>query len=375
MYYWNRGFEPDGLCLAISSDETHFDWNNTTSIQIDGLLYLKMYKFTQVFKENGVWYMYFTDFVRSNCLGSQTGYATSTDGIYWTAQNLSLLVGQDPDVHKLADNLYVMYYGPDGYFDQYHNQVDMALYQGNLDDLKANYNTPYAYWSFNDGQGTTANDITGYGNDGVLVNMNATTAWVAGKVGNALSFNGIDNYVNISHPQDFDFERDFTWTAWIKTATGGTVIARAPATGDWVPGGKSLFVINGKLRFDFGSVSYVESTSIVNDGQWHHVAVTAQFGVTQEPLDSSGFNDKVQLYVDGQPDGLKGDWDLNTYDLSSLYCDSAMALKIGATSDNFGGYFQGILDDVRIYDQALDSDQINNLANLSTLARDWKVLE
>jgi len=356
MYYWDRDHEPNGLYLATSPNETDFDFANATPIRIDGLLYPKMYKFTHVFKEGGTWYMYFSDFVRTPCRGSQTGYATSPDGIVWKAQNLSLLVGQDPDVHKFADNLYVMYYGPDNYFDQYHNQVMMAIYEGRLDDLKADTFTPYAHWSFDDNHGTTVTEDTLWGNDGALAGMDPATAWVPGKFHSALNFNGTGGFVSIIHPDNFDFERNFTWAAWIKTTGGGTIIARAPATGDWAQGGKCLYVTDGKLRFDLASVGYVEANSKVNDGAWHHVGITAKFGVTNQPMDSSGFNDVVTLYVDGDATATKSNWDLN------IYHETGQALKIGAAASNFGGPFSGIIDDVLIYDQALSPSQMKNLA-------------
>jgi hypothetical protein len=48
--------------------------------------------------------------------------------------------------------------------------------------------------------------------------------------------------------------RGFTWAAWIRTTQGGTIIARAGAGREWQPGGKVMFVENGRLRFDVGWV-------------------------------------------------------------------------------------------------------------------------
>ncbi len=79
--------------------------------------------------------MYFAEFVRPGCKGCWTGYATSTDGLNWQAQNRRLLKGQDGEILKLADDLYLMYYGPDGYSDQKGCDIRLAIYAGRLNAL------------------------------------------------------------------------------------------------------------------------------------------------------------------------------------------------------------------------------------------------
>jgi type II secretory pathway pseudopilin PulG len=55
------------------------------------------------------------------------------------------------------------------------------------------------YWSFDEGSGNIARDYSGNGNNGTLYNFNftATSGWVDGKVGKALSFDGVDDYVEV----------------------------------------------------------------------------------------------------------------------------------------------------------------------------------
>ena len=120
------------------------------------------------------------------------------------------------------------------------------------------------YWKFNESSGTNAKDSSGYGNNGTLI---GDPQWVAGNLGSgALEFNG-DDYVEIS-PTSFNTNTDFTWTAWIKTDSDGTIIAFAPASGDWAPGGKTLFVRGGTLGVDIGWVGAQSSPTAVDDGQW-----------------------------------------------------------------------------------------------------------
>jgi hypothetical protein len=91
--------------------------------------------FTLVIQEDDRWFMYFAEFVRPGCKGCWTGYATSTDGLNWQAQNRRLLKGQDGEILKLADDLYLMYYGPDGYSDQKGCDIRLAIYAGRLNAL------------------------------------------------------------------------------------------------------------------------------------------------------------------------------------------------------------------------------------------------
>lgn len=136
MYYWDRQHEPEGLYCAQSRDETNFDFANARPIYLKGVPYqTTMYKFPNVFQENGQWVMYFGEFIRPSCTGCWTGYATSKDGLNWQVQNPQVMLCHDAFVVKMAYNLYYMYYGPDGYFDQKGCDIRLAVYRGELTAL------------------------------------------------------------------------------------------------------------------------------------------------------------------------------------------------------------------------------------------------
>lgn len=135
MYYWDRKHEPYGLYRAQSQNETDFDFADAVPIRIEGLQYPTMYKFTHVIQNDREWFMFFGEFVRPGCKGCHTGYASSRDGLHWTLKNPNLLVGQDGEVLKVSDDLWLMFYGPDGYFDQAGCDIRAALYKGKLADL------------------------------------------------------------------------------------------------------------------------------------------------------------------------------------------------------------------------------------------------
>ena len=73
-----------------------------------------------------------------------------------------------------------------------------------------------SYWSFDakNVEGKTVKDGTGNYNGTIKGNLKK----VNGKIGDALEFDGNEtNFVEIDSPEDFDFNVDFTWSAWIKT--------------------------------------------------------------------------------------------------------------------------------------------------------------
>jgi len=137
-----------------------------------------------------------------------------------------------------------------------------------------------------------------------------------------------------------DFGRDgFTVSAWVRTASDGTVLAKAPREGDWPPQGKAFFVRSGRLCFDIGWVGVVTSQREVADASWHHVAVAGTGG------------SHYALYVDGEPDAAA--------DLPAGSDVPGHVLKIGFTSSNFPGpSFAGEIDDLRIYASALSAAEI-----------------
>jgi len=81
----------------------------------------------------------------------------------------------------------------------------------------------------------------------------------------------------------------YTWSAWIKTTGDGAILSHCSKTGMWHAGGRCLYLKNGKLSFDVGWVGCVESSAVIADGQWHHVAVAGGTGLGA-----------VVLYVDGK---------------------------------------------------------------------------
>ena len=204
-----------------------------------------------------------------------------------------------------------------------------------------------SYWSFdaNNISGKTVKDGTGNYNG----TINGSPKKVAGKIGDALEFDGDEaNFVEIDAPEDFDFNADFTWSAWIKTDSSGpgVIFAKTGGPGTDDKGPKTLWVRNGVLNVDTGWVGNVEDTENIADNTWHHIAVAGA------PEDSS-----VQYFVDGK-ETSKGVLNLAQFpedDWATLF----LFIGLDGRADGEFGVFTGIVDEFSVYDRILDEAEVN----------------
>jgi hypothetical protein len=183
------------------------------------------------------------------------------------------------------------------------------------------------------------------GNDGVLggdPSFSDTDKMLGSDAG---SFDG-DDYVSI--PEDdtsLDISTDMTVSAWVKSGSSGTIISkctngnRAWYFNIWSDGGIIIYISE-----DGGSVNrWYRQSSIktVNDNQWHHVAFT---------LESSN---TLNVYVDGALSNgtLEGN-------PSSIHIND-VKVTIGGWEDSGG--FNGLIDEVAIFNKALNLAEIQSL--------------
>lgn len=211
------------------------------------------------------------------------------------------------------------------------------------------------YWSLDEGTGTLAVDGSGNGNNGTLTDM-AEDDWVAGIAGTGLDFDGNNDHVEVANDASLNFgsSTDFTIAAWIKTDSysGMPHIVNKGSVGS---GGKRYVIAIYHLGGDAGKL-YVNvddnvnnlslaDTINVDDDAWHHVAAT---------FDRDGY---MRAYVDGVERGT-------AVDISGLgdIDDASKKLAIGIQSDDLAGNpFDGLIDEVRIYNTALTASEIKAL--------------
>jgi len=224
------------------------------------------------------------------------------------------------------------------------------------EEVRYHYNRggPVGQWSFNEGSGSVAYDATESNNDGTLQlapagNTATSSAWVAGKSGSALSFDGVDDYVGKdSGVSGIGGQNQITYEAWIKR--GGT------GTGDAIYGlgDVSLYKYqalsiqsDNTIRADFGNDAnnnyrvLTTTNTLTDTTNWHHIAVTYNAGT-------------INIYIDGVSwlGSYMGTW-------TGAVVTETTYLRIGALWNGANVQpFNGLIDDVRIYNYARTAEEI-----------------
>jgi hypothetical protein len=195
-----------------------------------------------------------------------------------------------------------------------------------------------SYWNFDEIVDETVKDAVG-GHNGTF---DGPIEVIDGKYGKALEFDGSGAFVRMADPEAFICNEPFTWCAWIKTDVGGCIVSKTDGVLDSdVEGAKTFFVSNGMLALDVGWVGQNSGTTMVNDGDWHYVAITVE-------------DDAFIFYSDGVDAGQ------GAMAVSSK-AEEGFVITIGW--DPRCGLaefppFTGIIDEVSVYNRALSADEI-----------------
>ncbi|MHC4568543.1 MAG: LamG-like jellyroll fold domain-containing protein [Planctomycetota bacterium] len=191
------------------------------------------------------------------------------------------------------------------------------------------------YWKL-DGD---ALDYSGLANDGVPM---GDWTYEIGKTGQAIKFDGFEDYVTIDGVADDITNNDITLSAWVKTADTGSVywFSCNSSTGGNVA---LLGILGGRFAMYDVNTAEGHSRTLVNDLEWHHLAYTR-------------IGDIGSLYVDGVLEGTHtANFNYSADDLWSI----GQEWDAGPTASNF---LTGSVDDVRIYDAGLSYAEIAALA-------------
>lgn len=224
------------------------------------------------------------------------------------------------------------------------------IYDEEMPDLSSGL---VGYWGFSE-SGTTAKDYSGNGYDGTMYSGSTPTDLhdVSGKVGIGAKFDGVDDYVDV--PYNFGRPNTITIALWFKTTSAswdalfGQASVQPPTTATfYIP----VFAIKdtGILRAELwtGAIGEISTSFSVRDGNWHHAVIVGNIN-TQS------------LYVDGSLIGSRtGTIDQSWWNYSTIGTGS------GSTTRGFPStawhYFNGSIDEVRIYNRALSEDEIRLL--------------
>ncbi len=201
----------------------------------------------------------------------------------------------------------------------------------------ASKNGLVGYWSFNEGVGTQAGDASGLKNNGVLVN---NPSWLAGKIGRALGFDGATSYVSVPNSASLN-PVNVTVSAWAKSNTStwnnyGFIVSK-----------RNVYIIHPTQNAT--SVLFYIYTTV-----WTAISCTPSTPITNWNLYTMTWNGtNLTAYINGAQ--------CNTSVVAGpINTSSTDELNIGK---DFGQarYFNGAMDDVRIYNRALTSSEILDL--------------
>lgn len=208
----------------------------------------------------------------------------------------------------------------------------------NVDDLKALAEyigkevydpTLIAHWALDEAEGTVASDSVGT-NDGIVM---GAPVWQreGGKVGGALAFAGVDDYVGtplVLNPAD----GPFSVSAWIKGGAPGQVIISQDEGTNWLV----IDPVSGALMSELKSTGRFSkplySDALITDGDWHRIGFVWDGSNRSLHLDDHLVAEDTDLGLEGYDGGL----------------------NIGCGKDCApGSFFCGLIDDVRIYKRAV----------------------
>ena len=187
------------------------------------------------------------------------------------------------------------------------------------------------WWNFEEGNGTSAGDMSGNGNNGTW--YGSGTHYAQGKVGSwAGQFNGTDDYLDLASLPSLG--TNATLIIWLKAPTNNDW-QRSPiqlgSYDDWF-GSLNVYL----TIFRTGRINWADN---VNKSAWNQLAVTSAPGAN----DYKVYENAVSKYT---TDG-----------------ESVITLTYKSLGGGASNFWSGLIDDVRIYNRALSAAEIQAIYN------------
>jgi hypothetical protein len=224
------------------------------------------------------------------------------------------------------------------------------------------------FWNFDETSGTTAHDTSGSGINGTLSSTGAAFDPGAGPGGGGAVSLSSGGYVDMGNNYAFSGTQSFTVQAWIDTTTssgmvasrtysenqdgyftGVDVIDPSCVASSSYTNKASMAVGNGNAGCSlFGP----PSSTVVDDGQWHQIVVTSGGGTLSLYVDGAFQGSVAGVNIDSCPtvDFIVGGFDQGVSG-PAFFC---------AVGTPFG-YFTGLISDVAVWNDALNSSQVTAL--------------
>ena len=204
---------------------------------------------------------------------------------------------------------------------------------------------------FDETNGSIAYDSSGNNRHSTLNGVGGDgTTWKSGKIGSALRLDGIDDWGQIGY--NLAQGDAFTMAMWIKTTSTVSTSPSNYSQGLGILTGPTdtfgMFINSGKFSFWAGTSSILRyrSTANVNDNLWYHIVgsraqIEHNRGLIYTALNGSVINHGV----------------------FNFSASTGTTLTLGRTQ-NGSIYFNGLIDDLRIYNRNLPADQVLSLYQL-----------
>ena len=211
---------------------------------------------------------------------------------------------------------------------------------------------------FNEGSGTTTSDGSGNSHTGTLTNG---PLWTAGKYGQAINFDGTNDYVNIADHNNFTLDPavSYTWSAWIRSTNlreWSTVFSQTINTSSYFyfyahstadPEGGP--VTNGLSVYWWSNntnrLTVHSTNNVLTAGQWTYVTVTYDAAQAQ--------NNRFSIYVNGADVTARND----VSSVGTIATLNPTNIRV-ASNQPYGEYFSGAIDEVRYYRRLLSAAEI-----------------
>jgi len=240
----------------------------------------------------------------------------------------------------------------------YRTEINISNPGSALSDYQVQFN-PSIYnntglvgsWHFSEGSGTRAADSSGLGNDGTLTNG---PVFATGKFGSDLQFDGVNDYVDVGNGASLNIGTSpTTFEFWMRSSS--TAVQTAISTRNENTNGYVIQLTTTVVEFYAPSTGGVIDGSVsVLDGIWHHVVVV-RAGV--------GNN---RVYVDGVSKTLTA----NTENLANPTVTLNTKIGMQQITGDYR-YFNGSIDEVRIYNRSLSAQEVQEHYNASKARLDY----
>ncbi|MBU3964325.1 DUF2341 domain-containing protein [Patescibacteria group bacterium] len=209
-----------------------------------------------------------------------------------------------------------------------------------------------AYWRFDENQGGTVYDDSANNNNGTVSASSTMGNWTTGKYGNAIDFDGTNDYIQVSDSTSTSITGDLTISAWIRpdvVSKEQTILGKwdeTTANNDrsyrlWLDSSNKL---NLSVSTDGSAVVTHTGDTALSASTWYHVEATYDTSTSMD------------VYLNGKLDAAQ-----KTASVPASIDDNVSNLYMGAkenTSGNIDTKFDGAIDDVRLYNYARSASQV-----------------